>query len=213
MVWEILLDLDDHKMKEHVKDIKLAFKLVGMRHWLTYYAPKPISYIGDFLDWILPYHSYHWLDKIKMTLNPRQKWIKKHIKWNRFCDKVELIPDFLFGCIIHFVEEEKAYEYICWDNDKERKKVGKELKEAYHYARYDRPALLDTINAEWKAMPIEDDWPPRARTETETETDGQCAIKDYKKRYGKVDKLENELARKDKKYTLIIVNHKDYMWV
>ena len=193
-------------MKKHIKDIKI----LGVRYWLTYEAPRPFNYLGDFLDWALPIHSYTWLDKIKTTLNPQQKWIKKHIKWNQFCDKVELIPDFLFGCIIHFVEEEKAYEYICWDNDKERKKVGKELKEAYHYARYDRPALQDLIDAEWKAIPLAPDFPPPG---IELWKDGKAAEKDYEKRYGKIDKLENELATKDKKYMLIIVKYKDYMWV
>lgn len=40
---------------------------------------------------------------------PRNKWAS-HLIPNKFCDKPELIKDFLFAALTHFVEEEKGIE-------------------------------------------------------------------------------------------------------
>lgn len=176
-------------MKEAIEKIKLW----GIRDYLCYYASPPLSYIGDAWDWFLPKYRDNWLDKIKCTLNPRQKWIKKHIEYNKWCDKVELIPKFLFGCVVHYIEEEKALEMIDWANSSwGHEKVEKELKECYQYIKYDRPTLEKQLDDAYDNLPD---------------------VEGYHEKYKKVNDTEKEIDRLDQKYMIWIVTNKKYLWV
>lgn len=176
-----------------MKDILKHIKIWGLRDYLCYYAPKPLSYLGDAWNWFLPRYRYNWLDKIKCTLNPRQRWIKKHIEYNQWCDKVKLIPKFLFGCVVHFVEEEKCFERIDWHNSGQgHKKAEKELKECYYYIKYDRPALEQQL---------------------EDAYDNLTDVEGYHEKYKKVNDTEKEIDRLDQKYMIWIVTNKAYLWV
>lgn len=56
--------------------------------------------------------SYLWKDlkySISAFFRPRNKWASRLIP-KKFCDKPELIKDFLFAALVHYVEEEKALE-------------------------------------------------------------------------------------------------------
>ena len=175
-------------MKEAIENIKIW----GLRDYLCYYAPKPLSYLGDAWNWVLPKHRYNWLDKIKCKLNPRQKWIKKHIEYNQWCDKVELIPKFLFGCVVHFVEEEEAFKRIAWDESGEgHKEFADELQECYNYITIARPALEKKLEYAYDNLP---------------------AGGSYEEKYADVISTEKAIADGDKKYMMWIVKKKDYMW-
>ena len=176
-------------MKETIENIKLW----GVRGWLSYYAPKPLSYIGDLWDYILPKYKYNWYDKIRCTLNPRQKWIKKHIEYKQWCDKVELIPKFLFGCVVHFVEEEKCFERIDWEaSSPQHAKVANELQECYEYITVARPALEQQLDDAYDNLP---------------------EVGSYEEKYADVISTEKAIKDGDKKYMMWIVDNKDYLWV
>ena len=176
-------------MKKAIKEIKMW----GVRYWLSYFAPKPISYIGDFLDYILPKYSNNWYDKIRCTLKPRQRWIKKHIEYKQWCDKVELIPKFLFGCVVHFVEEEKCFERINWEaSSPQHAKVADELQECYEYITTARPTLEQQLDDAYDNLP-----------------EGGS----YEEKYADVISTEKAIADGDKKYMMWIVKNKDYLWV
>ena len=175
-------------MKTTIENIKIW----GLRDYLCYYAPKPLSYLGDAWNWFLPRHRYNWLDKIKCTLNPRQRWIKKHIEYNQWCDKVELIPKFLFGCVVHFVEEEEAFKRIAWDESGEgHKEFADELQECYNYITIARPALEQQLDDAYDNLPESGS---------------------YEEKYADVISTEKAIADGDKKYMMWIVKKKDYMW-
>jgi len=176
-------------MKNTVKEIKMW----GVRDWLSYFTPKPFSYIGDFLDYILPRYSYNWYDKIRCTLKPRQRWIKKHIEYKQWCDKVELIPKFLFGCVVHFVEEEKCFERIDWEaSSPQHAKVADKLQECYEYITTARPALEQQLDDAYDNLP-----------------EGGS----YEEIYADVISTEKAIVDGDKKYMMWIVKNKDYLWV
>lgn len=178
-------------MKTTIENIKIW----GLRDYLCYYAPKPLSYLGDAWNWFLPRHRYNWLDKIKCTLNPQQRWIKKHIEYNQWCDKVELIPKFLFGCVVHFVEEEEAFKRIAWDESGEgHKEFADELQECYNYITIARPALEQQLDDAWDKIPM------------------NRAGKSYNELYGEVNDIENTIADNDRTFIAWIVKKKDYMW-
>ena len=175
-------------MKKTIKDIKLW----GIRDWLYYCAPKPLSYIGDLWDWILPKYKYNWYDKIRCTLKPRQRWIKKHIEYKQWCDKTELIPKFLFGCVVHFVEDEKAFEVTDWvGSSKGHAKFADELHECYHYIKVSRPLFEQRIKDAYANIP----------------DDGT-----YEEKYADVINTEKFLDDADAKYTQWIVKNVGYMW-
>ena len=175
-------------MKKTIEQIKLW----GVRDWLTYCAPKPINYIGNLYDWIFPRYRETFLDKMSFIFKPRQRWIKNHIVYNRWCDKVELIPKFLFGCVIHYVDEEKCFERIDFDATPEHKKFAKELKKCYEYVKNGRDDLEKQID---KAYP-------------EFSNTGS-----YEEKYAEVNRLEAKISKLDKRYMTWIVANKDFMWV
>jgi len=117
---------------------------------------KPLMFIFWCWELIFPTHFTNWAWKIRFFFNPRQKWIKKHISYNEWCDKPELITDFLFGCVVHFIEEEKTFEMTVMD-EPPWKEFGDFIKECYNYIKVDRPALEKKIEnsfsvnyGEWK---------------------------------------------------------------
>ena len=176
-------------MKNTIENIKLW----GVRGWLSYYAPKPLSYIGDLWDYILPNYKYNWYDKIRCTLKPRQRWIKKHIRYRQWCDKVVLIPDFLFGCIVHFVEEEKCFERIDWEaSSPQHAKVADELQECYEYITTARPALEQQLDDAYDNLP---------------------AGGSYEEKYADVISTEKAIEDGDEKYMMWIVKNTNYLWV
>lgn len=92
---------------------------------------------------------------VKNLFLPQQRWIKKFIKYHSWCDKTGLIPDFIFGCIIHFVEEEGCFEIIDWESDGEHSDASKIIREVYEYAKYgrnkDEQKYLDKLR-EWSEV-------------------------------------------------------------
>ena len=59
-------------------------------------------------------NRYFWFDlkyKIKCFFYPKQKWLTDVIP-NTFCDKVELIPNLLFACLVDYIEVEKKQNFI-----------------------------------------------------------------------------------------------------
>lgn len=175
-------------MKETIENIKLW----GIRGWLSYYAPKPLSYIGDLWDWILPKYKYNWYDKLRCTLKPRQRWIKKHIEYKQWCDKTELIPQFLFGCVVHFVEDEKAFEVTDWDGtSKEHGKFADELQQCYEYIVTHRPAWEKQLEDHYNNVPVEGT---------------------YEDAYADVINTERAIEANDAKYAQWIVKNVGYMW-
>jgi len=124
--------------------------------------------------------------------NPRQRWLKKHIEYNRWSDKVELIPEFLFGCVVHFVEEEKCFERTDWEASSEgHAKFAVELQECYEYIVTARPMLERQLDDAYENVP---------------------KVGSYEEMYADVISTERTIKEADDKYTVWIVKNRDYMW-
>jgi hypothetical protein len=132
-----------------------------------------------------------WLDKIKYTLNPRQKRIKKLIEYNTWCDKVELIPDFLFGCIVHYVEEEECFKVIDWNSTEKNANVADELQECYEYITIGRSMLKDELDYAYNNLPDTDD---------------------YKEKYAEVVSIQKAIEDSDQYFMKWIVKNKNILW-
>ena len=75
---------------------------------------------------------------------PKNAWARKVIP-HTYSDKPELIQDFLFACIIDFVENEPI-EYTDWESSKEHKQTWKTINNLYKFAKYTLPARKKRIN-------------------------------------------------------------------
>lgn len=90
--------------------------------------------------------------KIETWFNPRQKWLTQTIP-NTWCDKTYLIPQLLFECLVHYVEEEKGLQdQLDWTSDLKEGHVTQDyldtiykrdaaLRSAYNYIKFERPEL------------------------------------------------------------------------
>ena len=77
-------------------------------------------------------------DKIKdntwRRLFPKNAWARKVIP-HTWCDKPELIQDFMFACIIDFVENETV-DMTDWQSDKKLVEVWRKINDSYKFAKY-----------------------------------------------------------------------------
>ena len=167
--------------------------------WLEHQAhpiiSKPYNWYLNIKIFIFPNYKINWWDKIKRFFFPQQRWIKDYIEYRNFQDKVELIPSFLFGCIIHFVEEEKAFEFIVWSNPEEKVVAKKEIMDCYHYARTGRASIEKEIEDAYDAVEI-----------------NRKPIQTYHEIYGRVNELEAKLVEEDTKHMKLIIKNYQYLW-
>lgn len=99
------------------------------------------------------------IKRLKSFLNPQQKWLTNKIP-NEWCDKVELIPNILFACLVHYVEEEEGLrDLIDWTDEIEKGYIRKEvvdkiisvdseLRAVYDFIKYERPLLKKQLDME-----------------------------------------------------------------
>lgn len=78
-------------------------------------------------------------EKIWVNIFPQNKWARKVIP-NHWSDKPELIKDFLFASIVHFVERENEEPIVDWNHDERHRKVWKEINECYDFITKELPA-------------------------------------------------------------------------
>ena len=167
--------------------------------WLEYKAhpiiSNPYNWYLNIKGFIFPNYKLNWWDKTRNFFFPQQRWIKDHIEYHHWSDKTELIPSFLFGCIIHFVEEEKAFEIIDWSDNEKSIAAKNEIAECYNWAKTGRAALEKEIEEAYDEVDLNRN-PSRTYSET----------------YRRVEELEAKLAEDDEKYMNLIIKNFGYLW-
>ncbi len=153
---------------------------------------------------------YCWTD-IKCFFNPRQRWLTKKIP-NHWCDKVELIRIVLFESLVHYVDEEKCFDVLAWDEediegcdlnlktffDEKRERKAKILK-CYDYITKQRPQLSIDLD---KAYP-------------EFEIDDMLQIRktmNYLETYGEVNRIEALIEKLDNETLSTILELRERLW-
>ena len=115
--------------------------------------------------------SWYWNQlwwNIKCFFNPRQKWLTKKIP-NHWCDKVELIRIVLFESLVHYVDGEKCFEVLAWEeedykdiglnwktllNEKQERKA--KILKCYDYITKQRPQLCIDLDKSYPEFNIDD---------------------------------------------------------
>lgn len=156
-----------------------------------FFYPYPIQYIVDLWEWVFPPNRLNWYDRINNYFNPKQKWVKDYIEWNKWCDKPELIRDFLFGCIIHLIEKEECFEHNDYTVTDHHTDFARELQECYTYIKIRRPNLEKLLDKACDNLP---------------------ASQTYEIRYAEVNELSEKIDKLDNKVIVWVIENKGYMW-
>ena len=145
---------------------------------------------------------------MKNPFSSPQKWIYKYIPKHEFADKTHLIPEFLFGCVIEFVESEKCFERIDYSVWPSHEKFARELKPCYDFVKNVRPSLQQSIDEElteaYEKNPIIFPADPFLVFERSKYS--------YEELYGRYRYLEENLKKQEQKYMKWIVKNIDHLW-
>lgn len=169
-------------------------------------------------------------EEIEDSNTDHQDWLRKEIprSWR---DKVNLIPDLLFTCLIHFVEEENGLSQldIDWSEDITKgyttqdyvnncNKVYGDLKSAYEYVKVERPQLNLDLDASYPESSYSDDWiytDKQIVNGVEFSVMKSCEERfgaPYEVAYAETIRLENLIEELDQWAMGIIVKNVVYLW-
>ncbi len=135
---------------------------------------------------------------------PRQKWLTKAIG-NKWLDKDALLEIINGALIIHFVEEEKAFENTDWSYNRSR--AEHPIKSAYHWFKWGRKNVQKHIEDLYRIMPT-----------TGWNADFLKAIDlpevagDYQEWQIYMQELENKLDKRDTSAIISLAKFKNCLW-
>jgi hypothetical protein len=170
------------------------------------------------------FSSYFWHNikyQISAWFNPRQKWLTKTIP-NTWCDKVTLIPNLMFTCLIHYVEDEEGLQdEVDWSQDLKEGYVSQEyindcqnrdalLRQVYNYVKTERPMLKKQHD---DSYPATDDFFIKNE-------DGHYTMKrceelygmPFEEAYAETNRLEKLIEENDLWAMNAIVKYHQHMW-
>jgi len=130
--------------------------------------------------------------------NPRKE-MRKAVFPSQWWDLQAHIIEFHIQCIIEYVEREKCFEVISWSWNDEATKKGKELQEAYDYAKTGRAKLQKDIEAAWDKIPLCDG--KRSTT-----------LEEYHELYKEVEAKEAWLEECDTKFCKWVIDNRGILW-
>lgn len=145
---------------------------------------------------------YFWRDlkyNIKCRIFPRNDWARKAIP-NQWHDLDAIFENVLFAGIINYVEGEKCFESLVWDDCAINRKNKKKIEEIYKWAKTGRAECNEALR---KAYPIISPTSFQNRVITK-ET--------YEELYGDVNRLEKLLFDTDTKHLVWLVRNRTYLW-
>lgn len=132
-------------------------------------------------------------------LNPRQRWLTRHVP-RHWADKVTLIPDLLYACVVHYVaaDGEDALNTIHWDP-----KDAKVLRVIYEWAKTGRAAAQQQVDEAYPHISLTGD--VKADLNRVLTPADRAA-------YRRAARLETQIAKKDSQYLTWIVQHHRRLW-
>ena len=145
---------------------------------------------------------------MKNPFRSPQKWIYKYIPKREYADKTHLIPEFLFGCVIEFVESEKCFEHTEYRYHSSDRKFARDLKQCYDFVKNVRPSLQQSMDEELTEASKKNPIIFRAKALLEVERSKYS----YEELYGRCNYLEENLKKQEQKYMKWIVKNIDHLW-
>ena len=149
---------------------------------------------------------------MKNPFRSPQKWIYKYIPKREYADKTHLIPEFLFGCVIEFVESEKCFEHTEYSYFPSDRKFARDLKRCYFFVKKVRPFMQQSMDYELTEASKKN---PLAYKEIEG-YDSLLELEESKysheELYGRYNYTEENLKKQEQKYMKWIVKNVDHLW-
>jgi len=159
-----------------------------------------------------------------------QDWLRNSIP-KTWTDKVDLIPNLLFTCLINFVEEENCLDQLDmdWSEDIEKgyatqeyvdniNKLYGDLKKAYEYVKTERPQLEIDLNASYPESTFSDDWIQKDKkivngiSFTVLKSCEERFGATYEKIYAETNRIEALIEEKDQWAMGVITKNVGYLW-
>ena len=149
---------------------------------------------------------------MKNPFRSPQKWIYKYIPKREYADKTHLIPEFLFGCVIEFVESEKCFEHIDYSDCPSHEKFARELKRCYSFAKKVRPFMQQSIDEELAEASKKNPMVWKESKEDDSLLELEESKYSYEELYGRYNYAEENLKKQEQKYMKWIVKNVDHLW-
>ena len=176
-------DSQKYRSQVYAKRIADAQQIQKPKSWLAQkWSDLDLWWYVNRPDWCRTVSRFYW-NHIRCIFAPQNRWAVKLVK-RTWQDKTSLIPDFLYAAIIDFVEEEKCFEEVDWENDGETaRRLAAELREVYHWAKTGRAEFDQRIQSVISIVPpsptdpfgLEGDWDEYNRLTAEFEQwDDRC---------------------------------------
>lgn len=137
------------------------------------------------------------IDNTWTRIFPKNTWARKIIP-HTYSDKPELIQDFLFACIIDFVDNEPT-EYTDWESSKEHKQTWKTINNLYKFAKHTLPARRKRLDEMMSEL-----YDEKSLMEFVDKSDDP--------RYEEMSALEKQTESEIQQNLLEIVKIRQYLW-
>ena len=149
---------------------------------------------------------------MKNPFRSPQKWIYKYIPKREYSDKVELIPEFLFGCVIEFVESEKCFEHTEYRYHSSDRKFARDLKRCYFFAKRVRPFMQQSMDYELDEATKKNPLVWKESEEDDSLLELEESKYSYEELYGRYNYAEENLKKQEQKYMKWIIKNVDHLW-
>lgn len=164
----------------------------------------------DYKLWVITHSFKLWVIKTRLRAfiwrirhhirNPRKE-MRKAVFPSQWWDLQAHIIEFHIQCIIEYVEREKCFEVISWSRNDEVTKKGKELQEAYDYAKTGHAKLQKDVEAAWDKIPLRDISMKKPMT-----------MEEYHEIYKEVEAKEAWLWECDTKFCKWVIDNRGILW-
>jgi hypothetical protein len=149
---------------------------------------------------------------MKNPFKSPQKWIYKYIPKREYADKTYLIPEFLFGCVIEFVESEKCFEHIDYSACPSHEKFARDLKRCYFFVKKVRPFMQQSMDYELDEATKKNPMVWKESKEDDSLLELEESKYSYEELYGRYNYTEENLKKQEQKYMKWIVKNIDHLW-
>jgi hypothetical protein len=162
------------------------------------------EWLSDYKFGIFNSHwwSNVWYKQFSARFRPRNKWLIKQIP-RTWCDKDTILEIAVLGSLKHFceVDGEDCFNILSCDSPESQAEFMAQVKHNYELIIHKLPTLQKELDTEWDAVP-KADWKDL----------NQGTMGDYDKKYGKIDRLEQEIYDLQTEIMVWIVKNRNGLW-
>jgi hypothetical protein len=170
---------------------------------------KHLCHEVDYKLWVMKTRLRAFIWKARHHIRNPRKEMRKAVFPSQWWDLQAHIIEFHIQCIIEYVEREKCFEVISWSWNDEATKKGKELQEAYDYAKTGRAKLQKDIEAAWDKIPLRDLYPAE---DPLRDIKKPRTIEEQLELYSEVNTKEAWLWECDTKFCKWVIDNRGILW-